>query len=154
MRRSTNPKHTNEDGLEMRLVLAAPISTSFDAISTREGIAAWWTPMVRGRVTPGKTFELGFAGMDEIIRIHVEEAKRPNLIVWAIREHSGLPEWNGTRVSFTLSESGTNKTTLEFFHRGLHPQLGCYSDCHAGWEHFLKSLANVASGKRGLPFGA
>lgn len=142
-----------DEGLERSLILNATISKSFYTVSTRKGIATWWTPLIRGHLGAGKEFELGFAGLDETIRIRVDIAREPDLVAWTILEHSGLPEWTDTKVRFALSISEPDKTVLNFCHHGLVPKLQCYSDCRSGWEHFLHSLADVAAGGSGSPFG-
>jgi uncharacterized protein YndB with AHSA1/START domain len=139
-------------GLSLTLTIDAPVADSFDAIATRKGIAAWWTPLVSGVVAQGKEFQLGFKGLDEIIRIRVDEARKPQIVRWTVVEHSGLLEWNGSSIDFALTELGRRKTTLHFRHNGLLPQLDCYRDCRAGWNHFLDSLAKVAAGSPGSPF--
>jgi uncharacterized protein YndB with AHSA1/START domain len=148
-----SPQQLSEKGLSRTITINAPVADLFDAIATRDGIAAWWTPLISGTVGLRREFQLGFEGLDEIIRIRVDEARKPQIVRWTVLEHSGLPEWNGTSIAFALANSGARKTTLHFQHNGLRPQLACYDDCRAGWDHFLDSLASVAAGNPGSPFG-
>jgi uncharacterized protein YndB with AHSA1/START domain len=140
-------------GLSLTLTIDASATDTFEAIATRSGIAAWWTSLVSGTGTPGNEFQLGFEGLEEIIRIRVDEAKRPRMVRWTVLRHTGLPDWDGTNIAFDLSELGPRRTILQFRHNGLVPQLACYGDCRAGWSHFLDSLANVAAGRPGSPYG-
>jgi uncharacterized protein YndB with AHSA1/START domain len=153
MTKSAIAKKGNDRSLSIIFRIDAPVAETFDAIATRKGIASWWTPLVSRTVAPGKEFQLGFEGLDEKIRIRMDEAKRPQTVRWTVLIHSGLPEWNGSRITFDLMRSGPRKTIARFRHHGLVPQLACYGDCRAGWYHFLDSLANVAMGRPGSPFG-
>jgi uncharacterized protein YndB with AHSA1/START domain len=153
MMKIRSPQKESARGLSRTITINAPVADLYDAIATRNGIAAWWTPLISGTVGLRKEFQLGFEGLDEIIRIRVDEARKPQIVRWTVHEHSGLPEWNGTSIAFALTGSGARKTTLRFRHNGLVPQLACYGDCSAGWDHFLDSLANVAAGGLGSPFG-
>jgi uncharacterized protein YndB with AHSA1/START domain len=153
MMKLKSPQKESVRGLSRTITINAPVADLFDAIATRNGIAAWWTPLISGTVGLRKEFQLGFEGLDEIIRIRVDEARNPKIVRWTVREHSGLPEWNGTSIAFALTKLEARKTTLHFQHNGLVPQLACYRDCRAGWDHFLDSLASVAAGSPGSPFG-
>jgi uncharacterized protein YndB with AHSA1/START domain len=153
MKKAKDIGQMDGEGLERSLVLSATIAKAFQTVATRKGIASWWTPIVRGEVAEGKEFELGFKGLEETIRIRVDASREPKLVSWTIVEHSGLHEWDGTKVKFAFITSDANKTILKFCHVGLVPKLQCYSDCRSGWEHFLGSLADVAGGGGGSPCG-
>jgi uncharacterized protein YndB with AHSA1/START domain len=148
-----SPEKRSADGLSLTLTINASAADTFDAIATRGGIAAWWTPLVSRADAQGHELQLGFEGLDEVIRIRVDEAKRPRVVRWTVIRHTGLPDWNGTNIAFHLSELGPRRTVLKFRHNGLVPRLACYGDCRSGWKHFLESLANVAAGRPGSPYG-
>ena len=42
-------------------------------------------------------------------------------------------EWNNTEVVFILSEEN-GKTTIDFTHIGLVPEVDCYEACEKGWD--------------------
>ena len=49
-------------------------------------------------------------------------------------------EWNNTEVVFELSEEN-GKTRIDFMHKGLVPNIECYSVCEKGWDgHVTESL--------------
>lgn len=54
---------------------------------------------------------------------------------------------------FELTADGSGSTRLDFRHLGLVPELDCYEQCHAGWDHFLASLAAHVAGRGGSPYG-
>ena len=45
-------------------------------------------------------------------------------------------------------------TTVAFSQVGLAPGCDCYDICSRGWDHYVRSLADVAAGERGHPYGA
>jgi uncharacterized protein YndB with AHSA1/START domain len=116
-----------------------PADRIFDALTTLEGLAGWWTPIVSGTPTPGGEIRFGFTGLDEEIVMHVHQATRPSTVIWRCVMHTGHPEWGDTRIVFEL-EPGR----LRFRHIGLIPRLTCYGTCEAGWERFLPSLVEYA----------
>jgi uncharacterized protein YndB with AHSA1/START domain len=123
----------------------------FDALATLDGLAAWWTPIVRGTPTTGGEIELRFSGLDEKIVMRVNEARRPSAVVWNCLTHTGHPEWEGTKIVFELTKD-EQSAVLKFRHFGLSPTLSCYETCESGWEHFLTSLLNYAERGEGNPF--
>ena len=64
-----------------------------------------------------------------------------------------LPEWDGTKVLFELTEQGIQETELSFRHVGLTPTFECYDMCRDGWDYFLDSLVAYVERGKGTPFG-
>jgi uncharacterized protein YndB with AHSA1/START domain len=133
------------------LTIDTPRERVFDAVATLEGLAGWWTTLVDGRAEPGGEITFRFEGLDEQIVMRVDEARTPELLVWTCLEHSGHPEWEGTRVAFEIEELNEG-SLLRFRHDGLLPTLDCYDVCESGWERFLASIADYAESGKGNPF--
>jgi uncharacterized protein YndB with AHSA1/START domain len=128
-------------------------STSvFEALTTLDGLAGWWTPLVSGNANAGGEVELAFAGFDEKIVMRVDDATSPSRVTWTCLLHTGHPEWQGTRIVFELTEEDDDDGLLAFRHVGLNPHLDCYETCESGWEHFLASLVSYAQDGEGSPF--
>ena len=83
----------------------------------------------------------------------VDNVIAPSSVAWTCLSHTGLPEWGGTKIVVDLSEPGAAMTVVKFQHIGLVPELDCYEQCHAGWEHFLPSLKAYAEQGQGTPYG-
>jgi uncharacterized protein YndB with AHSA1/START domain len=132
----------------------APSERVFDALTTLDGLAGWWTPIVSGAATTGGEIELGFSGLDERIVMRVDEAIRPSTVIWTCVAHTGHPEWAGTRIVVELAPGAAGRGLLKFRHVGLTPRLRCYETCDSGWEHFLRSLLDYAERGNGSPFRA
>ena len=86
--------------------------------------------------------------------MQVDVAEPTTLVAWTCLEHTGLPDWEGTKIVFSLADRQADQTTLSFRHIGLVRDLECYEQCHAGWEHFLASLRSYVERGRGNPFVA
>jgi uncharacterized protein YndB with AHSA1/START domain len=132
----------------------APTERVFEALTTLDGFAGWWTPIVSGAAMTGGELEFGFAGLDERIVMRVEETTRPSTVVWTCLAHTGHPEWEGTSIVFELEPGEDTSGVLAFRHIGLLPRLSCYETCESGWEHFLTSLLEYTEHGKGSPFEA
>jgi uncharacterized protein YndB with AHSA1/START domain len=133
------------------LLIEARRRPVFEALTTLDGLAGWWTPLVGGSPTAGGEITFGFEGIDETIVMHVEDV-RPDTVSWTCLVHTGHPEWNGTSIVFQLHEPDDKTTLLELRHHGLVPTLDCYVACEHGWHHFLNSLAGYVERGEGTPF--
>ncbi len=143
-----------DGGFRQVMVIAASPLHVFDALTSMEGLTSWWASSTRGSGSAGERFELGFAGLDETICMHVDVADPTTLVAWTCLEHTGLPDWEGTKIIFGLTSAYADQTTLSVRHLGLVPDLECYEQCHAGWEHYLASLRSYVERGRGNPFVA
>ena len=140
------------DGYAAKLAIVAPRGRVFAALTSLEGLVGWWASSATGSGSNGTTFELSFAGLDEKITMRVDTAVAPSTVAWTCLNHSGLPDWEGTKLVFELSEQSDDSTLLKFRHIGLVPQLDCFEQCRAGWKHFLASLKSYAEHSQGTPF--
>ena len=141
-------------GLSRTIAINASASSVFDALTTRAGLRGWWTTRVKGRGLAGGQLRFEFDGLDEHITMRVERADRPTTVTWTCLEHTELEEWAGTSIAFALVPSDENRCKLRFRHAGLTPNLVCFEDCKAGWDHFLASLVGHVERGQGQPFGA
>jgi hypothetical protein len=58
-------------------------------------------------------------------------------------------EWNNTEVVFELSEEN-GKTTIDFTHIGLVPEIECYNVCEKGWNGHINTLVQFINEGKGL----
>jgi uncharacterized protein YndB with AHSA1/START domain len=129
-------------------VKAAP-GKLFDALTSVDGLAAWWVP-VSGSGDAGG--ELRFImNSPEPLVIHVDEATRPTTVRWTVTECSFLPDWVGTRPVFAITPVDGDGSELHFRHRGLTSELDCIEMCTSGWNHYLASLRDYVEVGRGAP---
>jgi uncharacterized protein YndB with AHSA1/START domain/DNA-binding transcriptional ArsR family regulator len=143
-----------EDGIAVEAVADAPIDAVFAALTTLDGLAAWWIPDVSG--SPRVGGELTFRFDDDHVTMAVEHVEAPSLVVWQCTEATKTPEWAGTSVWFELRprDASGSSTVIRFRHVGLLPSCDCYEMCRGGWDHYMRSLTDYAERGDGQPRGS
>ena len=109
-------------------------------------------PDVVGDPEPGGEITFPFDG--EHVTMQVVYAEHPSLVVWRCTESTRFPEWVGHSLWFDLQPRDASSTSIAFSQVGLVPSCHCYDICSRGWDHYVRSLADVAAGERGRPYGA
>ena len=108
----------------------------FDALTTPEGLNAWWTMVCTGQSSPGSEYHLGFGPAYDWRA--VVSASTPNAEFDLEITHAD-DDWTGTHVGFSLSAEG-GVTTVKFYHTGWpmaneHWRVSCYC-----WPIYLRLL--------------
>lgn len=130
------------------LTLDASPDTVFDALTTTEGLTAWWTPTTGNGLAGGElTFHFS---PDAQAVMRVDSAERGVGVRWT-NIACQVEDWIGTGVHFDLEPLPSGGTRLHFRHAGLTPQLVCFEDCRSGWDHFIPSLAAYTETGTGHP---
>ncbi len=126
----------------------------FDAITTTAGLASWWVPRVSGTGLAGGELRFHMSAPDPLV-IRVDEAARPTSVQWTVLDCPFLPDWVGTRPTFTISPLDGGASELRFRHRGLTSDLPCIDVCRPSWDHFTgRSLRDLAESGQGHPQGS
>ena len=119
----------------------------FHALTTLDGLAAWWTTDTQGDPTPGGTIQFRFGdagGFDMKVLDH-----RPNeRVEWVVTD--GPEEWIGTHVTFDLEQVG-DYTIVRFKHEGWREPVEFMSHCSTKWATFLMSLKQLVETGTGAP---
>jgi uncharacterized protein YndB with AHSA1/START domain len=124
----------------------------FDALTTVTGLGAWWNPATGSGEAGG---ELRFImNAPEPLVIGVDEATRPTSVRWTVTDCPFLPDWIGTRPTFTITPVGPEASELHFRHHGLSAELECIDMCTRSWNHYMTSLRDYLEGGCGNPFGS
>lgn len=123
----------------------------FDAVTTTDGLAAWWNP-ASGSGETGGELQLIMNAPDPLV-IHVDEASRPTLVRWTVIDCPFLPDWVGTKPTFTIRPVEDGTSELQFHHQGLHEELECIDMCSSSWNHYIKtSLRDYVEAGGGSPY--
>lgn len=146
---TATPARASADYEKTLRVLAHPAAL-FDALTTLSGLAGWWTD-VTGSGTAGGELRFVFDTPEALV-VQVVEASRPTSVQWTVIGYNVLPEWAGTRPTFTITPVGGG-SELQFRHYGLTAELDCIDQCTRGWDHFLNSLRAFVETGHGMPFG-
>jgi uncharacterized protein YndB with AHSA1/START domain len=97
----------------------------FDTIATRSGLAAFWTPDVKGDDSEGGELSFGFSGSPARLPNRVTRLDHPRTIEWGCP--GGFPFWEGTRVEWSIDPSEHGAKVI-FRHLGL-------ADAQPEYEH-------------------
>lgn len=135
-----------------RVGIKAPIAKVFEAISTIEGLAGWWTESTEGSSEVGGTIEFTFKTQSgETIGkmdMKVTELSSHDKVVWKCTD--GPEEWIGTDITFELSEAD-DQTILIFGHRNWKEWVEFTAHCSTKWAVFLLSLKELIETGTGKP---
>lgn len=153
-----------------QLIIAAPPGKVFHAVTSREGLSAWWTPGATARPELNSVARFPF-GPDYYKEMRIAELKPPELLKWICL--NGDQEWIGTTLSFRLEpgnkesllrahpemrgqaeqlESRENFTLLIFHHKNWKDYTPMYAECNFTWGRFLWSLKLLCETGKGLPW--
>ena len=118
----------------------------YEALTTVDGLAGWWTDRTTGDPDVGGTLEFRFipGGFDMEV-IELEPAKR---VHWQVAD--GPPEWVGTHVTFDLSEVD-GYTIVLFKHEGWAEPGEFMHHCSTKWASYLLSLKQLVETGEGAP---
>ena len=96
--------------------IQADAATIYRAISTREGLASFWTTDVEAEPTEGSTARFGFPEAPVDLRMRVERLDPDRRVDWVCL--GDFPNWQGTTISWELSPSETGQGTQVLFRQG------------------------------------
>ena len=128
-------------------VKSSSLNDVYKALTTLDGLAAWWTTETHGDSKPGGViqFRFGAGGFDMKI-LELQPAER---VLWQVVD--GPAEWLGTKISFELRQDG-DWTILLFKHQGWQEPVEFMHHCSTKWAVFLLSLKSLLETGRGAPW--
>jgi uncharacterized protein YndB with AHSA1/START domain len=121
---------------------------AYKALTTREGLAGWWTTDTQGTFDAGGVIRLRFGtrgGFDMKV-IELEPAKH---VLWQVVE--GPAEWIGTKISFELKKNDAF-TVILFKHAGWKEPVEFMHHCSTKWATFLLSVKSLVETGKGAPY--
>ena len=127
-------------------IKSSSLDDVYKALTTREGLAAWWTDDTQGESKVGGVlqFRFGAGGIDmKVLELHPAER-----VVWQVV--GGPEEWMGTQVSFELRLEG-DWTIVLFKHQGWKEPVEFMHHCSTKWAVFLLSLKSLLETGKGAP---
>ncbi|MGH3274793.1 MAG: SRPBCC family protein [Streptosporangiaceae bacterium] len=109
----------------------------FDALTNPAAVTSWWNAAsVTGSGQAGGELRITFGTEPEPTVMRVLAADRPDVVIWDVAASPLVPDWVGTRPTFTITPVG-DACRLDFAHHGLIPDLDCFDRCARDWGHFL-----------------
>lgn len=135
-----------------RIGIKSPAAQVYEALTSLEGLASWWTEEVQGDEITGGHIEFVFRSKEgEVVGkmiMEVLDLKSEKNVRWRCIE--GPAEWVGTDITFDLSEQD-NQTIVLFGHRNWHEAVEFTSHCSMKWATFLLSLREFVETGTGKP---
>lgn len=131
-----------------RIGAETPPNQVYDALTTIDGLAAWWTTDTTGSSCPGDTiaFRFGEAGGFDM---KVLDQRSDARVEWEVTD--GPAEWIGTHVTFDLQQED-GQTIVLFKHRGWREPVDFMAHCSTRWATFLLSLKQLVETGSGQPW--
>jgi uncharacterized protein YndB with AHSA1/START domain len=134
-----------------RVGIKASVDQVYKALTTRAGLAGWWTTDTQGDSKVGGILKFRFTrdgkelgGFDMKV-LELAPGKR---VLWQVVE--GPAEWLGTRISFELKQEGDYAVVL-FKHQGWKEPGEFMHHCSTKWAIFLMSLKSLVETGKGQP---
>ncbi|QYC40237.1 hypothetical protein Nocox_13100 [Nonomuraea coxensis DSM 45129] len=118
----------------------------YDALTTVEGLARWWTDDTKGNGDVGGVLEFRFpaGGFD----MEVVELRPSERVAWRVVD--GPEEWIGTTIDWDLRQDG-DYTIVLFKHQGWKEPVEFMHHCSTKWGSFLMSLKSLVETGEGAP---
>jgi uncharacterized protein YndB with AHSA1/START domain len=127
-----------------RVGMTASPEKVYEALTTTEGLAAWWTQDTTE--TDGTlVLRFGEVGGFDMKVIDVTPNKR---VEWLVVD--GPAEWVGTTVTFDITQDG-EWTIVLFAHSGWREPVEFMYHCSTKWASFLLSLKALVETGTGAP---
>jgi uncharacterized protein YndB with AHSA1/START domain len=129
-----------------RVGIKASLDATYKALTTRDGLAGWWTTDTQGSGAAGGVlrFLFGAGGFD----MKVVELRPSSLVRWEVVD--GPEEWIGTTVRWDLTRDG-DYTIILFKHEGWREPVEFMHHCSTKWAIFLMSLKSLLETGAGTP---
>ena len=129
-----------------RVGIKSSLDDTYQALATREGLAAWWANNTQGESKVGGVlkFRFGAGGFDMKV-LELDPGKR---VLWQVVE--GPKEWIGTKVS-DLEREG-DFTIVLFKHQGWKEPVEFMHHCSTKWATFLLSAKSLIETGKGTPY--
>lgn len=131
------------------LPIAAGPARVYSAVSTPDGLDAWWTERSEGSAEEGSAWRLGFGpGYDW--RAVVVRAVPNALIEWELTRADR--DWTGTRVGLALDQTDDGGTRLRFHHTGWPEANDHYRISCTCWAFYLRLLKRYVERSEVVPY--
>ncbi|MFJ3966423.1 SRPBCC domain-containing protein [Streptomyces sp. NPDC090036] len=128
-----------------RVGITASPEKVYEALTTVDGLAAWWTTDTSGTGDGVLEFRFGDVGGFDMKVLDLQPDAR---VRWEVTD--GPAEWIGTTVGFELAREG-EWTILLFTHAGWREPVEFMSHCSTKWAIFLMSLKSLVETGAGAP---
>jgi uncharacterized protein YndB with AHSA1/START domain len=134
-----------------RVGIKSSVDKVYTALTTRDGLAGWWTTNTQGDSKVGGTITFRFSADGREIGgfdMKVLELQPAGRVRWEVV--AGPAEWIGTRIDFELKQDGEYAIVV-FKHHGWKEPVEFMHHCSTKWAIFLMSLKSLVETGKGRP---
>lgn len=152
------------------VLIVASVEKIYGAITSQEGLSAWWTPDTKAKPELDSISRFTF-GSGYFKEMKIIELVPYNQVKWLCV--TGAAEWLGTSLSFTLQPGdkdslskshpeakdqihqgmiGETATILALHHDSWKDYTPMFADCNYTWGQFLRSLKLFCETGKGQPW--
>lgn len=144
------------NGIYHKVGIRADQKEVISALTTKAGLANWWTNEVEGSFASGvsvvgESIQFGF-GHGNAFEMKVQESD-PKRVLWECV--SGPEDWVGSHIDFQLNSSkapdGGRMTIIHFRHQDWKKESEFTAHCSMKWATFLLSLKSLVEVGVGRP---
>jgi len=130
------------------LIIKGSPEKVYSAITTKSGIASWWTDEteIGNNVGEINVFDFGERYHNEMKIINLIPEKR---VEWECIV--GDKEWIGTKFIFEIEEN-ENGSALKFAHANWGEETDFFASCNYQWGYYMTSLKQYCETGFGTPF--
>ena len=134
-----------------RVGIKASSDEVYKALTTRDGLAAWWTHNTQAENKVGGSLKFHFSADGKEIGgfdMKVLELQPARRVLWQVVD--GPQEWIGTKISFDLKQAGDHAIVL-FKHQDWKEPVEFMHHCSTKWAIYLMSLKSLVETGKGSP---
>jgi uncharacterized protein YndB with AHSA1/START domain len=128
--------------------IQASADAVYRALTTREGLRAWWTADTHGDSEVGSVLQFRFGSLGGF-DMRVLQLKPARQVLWQVIE--GPEEWLGTKIRWELKQE-EDYTSVLFAHEDWKDAGDFMHHCSTKWATFLMSLKWSVERREGRPW--
>jgi uncharacterized protein YndB with AHSA1/START domain len=132
--------------IKLNLAIKTAPGKIYQAITTQDGLAAWWAKQTTARPELGFVNSFTFGTL--INEFKVTQLETGRKVEWQCI--TSIDEWMGTTITFELEEK-EGKTLLRFTHGGWKAATDLFAACTYDWGRFMASLKSFCETGTGQP---
>jgi uncharacterized protein YndB with AHSA1/START domain len=127
--------------LSHQIRISAPRDHVYEALSTRDGVAGWFTGDLEGAVSDGEEALFKFTGR-EPFRWRFAELSPGSRLRWECTQGPGNAA--GTTATFSVSETNDGRTQVDLDHDGFGESDPALATCNTLWGILMGHLKTYA----------
>jgi uncharacterized protein YndB with AHSA1/START domain len=136
----------------MQFDVAAEPPTVFDALTTEQGLAGWWSTRAEVPSGIGQIVKVSFPDAPMTWDLQIVDSAGPDRLAWHCV--GGPPQWIDTDIAFGLGHKPEGGTLVMFDHRGFAEADAMYRIVSYHWAHILGRLASYAATGKPTPYAS